>query len=126
MPRPRARSDGGRLQEFQQSASQCGRRIETPRGSSNSSVFGGSFTRTFLTKLCNKMVALRSTISRHVLSGLVGIFMSTKIERKEIIKNRKYICISLTCNRDAGAVKWSASTHGVLFQYPRTTTLTVG
>src|SRR6267154_6207753 len=96
MPRPRARSDGGRLQEFQQSASQCGRRIETPRGSSNSSVFGGSFARTFLTKLCNKMVALRSTISRHVSSGLVGIFVSTRTERKEIIKNRKYLCISLT------------------------------
>src|SRR6267154_5775153 len=99
MPRPRARSDGGRLQEFQQSASQCGKRIETPRGSSNGSVFGGLFTRTFLTKLCNKMVAPRSTISRHVLSCSVGIFVSTRIERKEIIKNRKYLCISLTLHK---------------------------
>src|SRR6267154_3317491 len=96
MPRPRARSDGGRLQEFQQSASQCGKRIETPRGGSNGSVFGGLFARTFLTKLCNKMVTPRSTISRHILSRSVGIFVSTRTEGKEIIKNSKYLCISLT------------------------------
>src|SRR6267154_553642 len=65
-------------------------------GSSNGLVFGGSFARTFLTKLCNKMVAPRSTISRHISSCSVGIFVSMRIERKEIIINRKYLCISLT------------------------------
>src|SRR5882757_6549169 len=60
------------------------------------SVFGGLFARTFLTKLCNKMVTPRSTISRHISSRSVGIFVSTKTEGKEIIINRIYLCISLT------------------------------